>query len=260
MSAQAEAILVTLLREARRSRRLIDRLPDDVMPRDEEAAYRVAARVAEESGLVVGAWKIGATALDNLRDLGAAQPIYGRIAKAAIHDSPCRLTFDDLMTPVDECEFAFVLAKDMPARLTAWTAEAAADQVSTLHPAIEVGERRIARGTPLPIHALIADDSAAGHLVLGEAVADWRRHDLAAETVRFSVNGREERIGHGRDVLGHPLNALAWLANQRATAGQPLQAGDIVTTGSCTGMMPVSKASRHVADFGILGKVEVVFD
>lgn len=260
MSTQAEATLVALLREARRSRRLIDRLPDDAMPRDEDTAYRVAARIAEESGLVVGAWKIGATAPDNLRDLGATQPIYGRIAREAIHGSPCRLKFDELMTPVDECEFAFVLAEDMPAHGTGWTAEAAADRVGTLHPAIEVGERRIARGSPLPIHALIADDSAAGHLVLGNAVADWRRHDLAAAMVRLDVDGREERIGHGRDVLGHPLNALAWLANQRAMAGQPLRAGDVVTTGSCTGMMPVGRASRHVADFGILGKVEVVFD
>ena len=260
MNTQAEATLVALLREARRSRRLIERLPSDVMPLDEDAAYRVAARVAEESGLVVGAWKIGATALDNLRDLGAARPIYGRIAKEAIHGSPCRLKFDDLMTPVDECEFAFVLAEDMPAQGTGWTAETAADRIDTLHPAIEVGERRIARGSPLPIQVLIADDSAAGHLVLGEAVADWRRYDLAAAAVRLSVDGREERMGHGRDVLGHPLNALAWLANQRATAGQPLRAGDIVTTGSCTGMMPVGRASRHVADFGILGRVEVAFD
>lgn len=258
MSTQAEATLVALLREARRTRRLIDRLPGDVMPRDEDTAYRVAARVAEESGLVVGAWKIGATAPDNLRDLGATQPIYGRIARDAIHGSPYRLKFDELMTPVDECEFAFVLSEDMPG--TEWTAETAADRAGALHPAIEVGERRIARGTPLPIHALIADDSAAGHLVLGNAVADWRRHDLAAATVRLGVNGREERMGHGRDVLGHPLNALAWLANRRARAGQPLRASDIVTTGSCTGMMPVDRASRHVADFGILGKVEVAFD
>ena len=59
MNTQAEATLVALLREARHSRRLIERLPNDVMPLDEVAAYRVAARVAEESGLVVGASSSG---------------------------------------------------------------------------------------------------------------------------------------------------------------------------------------------------------
>lgn len=263
-SPEAEAELAALLVEARRTRRLIERLEDRLVPPDEDAAYRVAARVAQQRGETVGAWKIGATALDNLRDLGATQPIYGRVAARAIRQSPCRLRFDELMTPVDECEFAFVLADDLPAqgpRSTGpWSAETLVDRIAALHPAIEVGERRIARTHPVPIAALVADDSAAGHLVLGAAVPDWRRHDLAAAVVTLSIDGVERRRGSGREVLGHPLHALAWLANRRAAEGAPLKAGDIVTTGSCTGMTVIAAGTTHTADFGPLGQVEVSFD
>lgn len=262
--ARAEAELAALLVEARRTRQPIARLEDRLVPPDEDAAYRVAARVAQlrgegQTGEKVGAWKIGATALDNLRDLGASQPIYGRVAARAIRQSPCRLRFAELMTPVDECEFAFVLADDLPAQAEPWSAETLVDRIAALHPAIEVGERRIARTHPVPIAALVADDSAAGHLVLGTAVPDWQRHDLAAAVVTLRIDGVERRRGSGREVLGHPLKALAWLANRRAAEGAPLKAGDIVTTGSCTGMTVIAAGTTHTADFGPLGQVEVSF-
>jgi 2-keto-4-pentenoate hydratase len=255
-----EAELAALLVEARRTRRPIERLADRLVPPDEDAAYRVAALVAqtiEERGSV---WKIGATALDNLRDLGASQPIYGRVAAGAVRPSLCRLRFADLMTPVDECEFAFVLADDLPVRAEPWSADNLSERIAALHPAIEVGERRIARTHPVPIAALIADASAAGHLVLGAAVPDWRRHDLAAATVALRIDGVEHRRGSGREVLGHPLTALVWLANRRAAEGTPLRGGDIVTTGSCTGMTLIAPGTTHTADFGPLGQVEVAFD
>lgn len=256
----AEAELAALLVEARRTRTPIERLPERLVPPDEAAAYRVAARVSEALGEKMGAWKIGATAPDNLRDLGATQPIYGRVAAAALRASPCRLRVADLMTPVDECEFAFVLAGDLPARGAPWSPKSLVERIAALHPAIEVGERRLARGSPLPIAALIADASAAGHLVLGDAVPDWQRHDLAAASVALSIDGTERRRGSGREVLGHPLEALAWLANRRASEGTPLCAGEIVTTGSCTGMTVVAPGTTHVADFGPLGRVVVAFD
>ena len=59
---------------------------------------------------------------------------------------------------------------------------------------------------------------------LGAPVTDWRRLDLAQATARLTINGREIGRGKGGDVMGNPLNALAWLANKLAAAGTPLQA------------------------------------
>ena len=46
------------------------------------------------------------------------------------------------------------------------------------------------------------------------------------------INNCEHSRGVGSDILGHPLEALAWLANHRAGLGRPLRAGTFVMLGS----------------------------
>jgi 2-keto-4-pentenoate hydratase len=46
------------------------------------------------------------------------------------------------------------------------------------------------------------------------------------------INGRAVGTGKGGDILGHPLNALAWLANALAARGRSLGAGEFVLLGS----------------------------
>src|SRR3546814_15728297 len=122
---------------------------------------------------VRGGWKSGATAVDNLHELGAAEPIYGRIPKHAILESPCRIPFDALMTPVLECEFAFRIGKGLPRMDGGWTADNVMEHVESMHSAIEVGERRLSRRQPVPILRLNAAASADGHPALGPAVPAW---------------------------------------------------------------------------------------
>lgn len=66
-------------------------------------------------------------------------------------------------------------------------------------------------------------------------MADWRECDLVVLPGRISVDGEERANGVGGDLLGHPLNALAWLAGSDvAAAFGGLQAGQIVMLGSVT--------------------------
>lgn len=257
--SESEEALIALLLDAHRNRRLIDRVPAHLLPTEEASAYRVAIAVSDRLGMDVGGWKIGATATNNLQELGAARPIVGRVPRRNIVRSPARLPFDMLMTPVQECEFAFELAEDLPARPSGWTAAELVPKIRAMYPAIEIGERRLSRRSAVPILLLIADNSAAGHLVLGAPVAHWQDHDLALSAVSLRIDDVDVATGFGRDVLGHPLNALAWLANEGDLAGRPLMKGDIVSTGSCTGMKPVGRGSMSTADFGPMGKVEVSF-
>src|SRR3546814_15788533 len=114
MDTDAEEALARLLVAARSTRTLIEAVPPHLVPADAASAYRTAQRVAEATGEVRGGWKIGATAVDNLHELGAAQPIYGRITQHAILDITCRIPFDALMTRVLECECAFRTGKGLP--------------------------------------------------------------------------------------------------------------------------------------------------
>ena len=106
--------------------------------------------------------------------------------------------------------------------------------------------------------AMIAGNVWNAGAVLGEPVSDWRRRDLALAQARLSINGRHIGSGIGADVMGHPINALAWLANSLAAAGTPLKRGMIVMTGS---MVPIQypTAGDHISiEVSGLGSAELV--
>ena len=61
-------------------------------------------------------------------------------------------------------------------------------------------------------------------------------------------------------MLGHPLNALTWLANALNDRGLALRAGDCITTGVTTDIYLAEKGDRVVADFGPVGSVELTVE
>ena len=76
----------------------------------------------------------------------------------------------------------------------------------------------------------------------------------------LSIDGEEAASGSGADVLGHPLNTLVWLANDLSRRGIGLQEGQVVTTGTMTGMTPCRPGATAVGDYGPMGTVQVTFE
>jgi 2-keto-4-pentenoate hydratase len=95
-------------------------------------------------------------------------------------------------------------------------------------------------------------------IVVGAPVTNWRRLDLAQLTARLTINGSEIGHGTGGDVMGNPLNALAWLADALAAAGTPLRRGMIVMTGSMVPIQFPSPGDRAVVEVDGLGAAELV--
>jgi 2-keto-4-pentenoate hydratase len=95
-------------------------------------------------------------------------------------------------------------------------------------------------------------------VVLGTPVTDWRTRDLARATARLSINGQEIGSGNGGDVMGHPLNALAWLADKLAAAGTPLRRGMVVMTGSMVPIQYPVASDRVMIEVSGLGSAELV--
>jgi 2-keto-4-pentenoate hydratase len=81
---------------------------------------------------------------------------------------------------------------------------------------------------------------------------------LARAAARLSINGQEIGDGNGGDVMGHPLNALAWLADKLAAAGTPLQRGMIVMTGSMIPIQYPAAGDRVLVEVSGLGTAELV--
>ncbi len=161
---------------------------------------------------------------------------------------------------VIEAEFGFRMAHDLPPTSAPRTKEQVAAAVEGVLPGIEIVDSRFDSWTTVGAPSLIADNACNAAWVHGPVVTDWQRIDLAAHPVQLLVNGKLLREGTGAAVLGHPLNALVWLANSLSARGLGLRAGQYVTTGVTSEVYMAERGDSITADFGLIGKVDLSFD
>ena len=160
---------------------------------------------------------------------------------------------------VGEPEFAFRMARGSAAAIQPYTVQQVLDAVGTLHPAIEIPDSRFSDFVSAGAAQIIADNACAHLFVLGAPTAsNWRALDLVEEKPVIKLRG-QRFIGHGKNVLGDPRIALAWLANELSLLGVTLRAGEVVTTGTCHPPLPIQSGDLFEADFGTIGKVSVGF-
>ncbi len=258
LSVQQET-LARLLEEARRSARQLGSLPDNLVPETVVGAYAVNQAVAQRLGWETLGWKIAGTTDTVRTKLQLQGPIYGRTFRRFACTSPAHFHAAELLDPLVECEFFVTLARDLPPRHQPWTMQEVIDAVDEVHAGIEVAECRYQRAALPPLPAILADGSASGRYVFGDRIDNWRK-GLANIRVRLEVDGVSRREGCGADVMGDPLRPLWWLAEERRRWGDGLRAGETISTGSMTGMLPVRGGQRVRARFGNIGTVEIAFD
>jgi 2-keto-4-pentenoate hydratase len=83
--------------------------------------------------------------------------------------------------------------------------------------------------------------------------------DIAGQEVALLIDGKARRTGSAAASLDHPIVPLTWLANELSRTGVGLKAGQMVSTGTLTGMLAPRAGETHVADFGPFGSVSVTF-
>jgi 2-keto-4-pentenoate hydratase len=228
-------------------------------PRDRTAGYAIQAAIERTSAKPLLGWKIAATSEAGQKHINVDGPMAGRIlAETVIPDGGTASMKGNEMR-VGEPEFAFRMAKDLPPRSQPYTVQQVLDAVGTLHPAIEIPDSRFADFVGAGAPQIIADNACAHLFVLGApASANWRALDLVEERPIIALRGKHY-TGHGKNVLGDPRIALAWLANELRQLGLTLKAGQIITTGTCHPPLPIQSGDVFAADFGSLGKVSVGF-
>jgi 2-keto-4-pentenoate hydratase len=238
----------------------IGALEDAIRPHSRTEGYAIQAVLERYSREKLFGWKIAATSEAGQRHINVAGPLAGRIlAETVLPDGGMAPMAGNEMR-VAEPEFAFRMGKDLPPRATPFSVAEVLDAVATLHPAIEIPDSRFGDFVSAGEAQLIADNACAHLFVLGQATtADWRARDLIEERPRITMRG-QHYVGHGKNVLGDPRAALAWLANELRSLGLTLRAGEVVTTGTCHPPLPIASGDRMDADFGVLGKVSVGFE
>jgi 2-keto-4-pentenoate hydratase len=221
------------LHEARLRRHPIQALPAHIAPRTEAEGAAVQRALAGRTGAgSPGGFKIGATAQRMQEYLGLQGPAAGFMALSNLLHSGITVRFADFIHPGVECELAVRLARDLPPGPC--TAEQAADAVGDLIAGIEIVENRYGELLELGLPTLIADQVFHAAAVLGEPdTRDWRSLDLGALRGDLVVDGHRRGEGVGADLMGHPMNCLAWLAGSAvAAAFGGLRAGQVIMLGS----------------------------
>ena len=234
-----------------------DELPAAIRPATREEGYAIQALVERHTAKMRFGWKIAATSSAGQAHINVDRPLAGRLLAENVFASGARLPFGANHMRVAEAEFAFRMGRDLPPQASQYERAEILEAVEALHPAIEIPDSRYNDFTKVGAPQLIADNGCAHLFVLGPAAsATWRSIDLIGHPVR-AANGALRHDGNGGRVLGDPLVALTWLANELSSLGITLNRGEVVTTGTCVTPLPIAPGDEVVADFGSLGELTV---
>jgi 2-keto-4-pentenoate hydratase len=252
------------LRRQHTQRELFKGLSGELALGSVETAYQVqdayVARLLQERGTTLRGYKIAITT-PAMRDMvGFDDSVSGRLCADQIVQSGHTISPGAYGRLIVEFEIAFQLARDLPAVKAPWTGATIFEHVECAYPALEIADDRGADYSVLnqSILTLVADNAWNQGLVLGAGVKNLDRDFLRDVQGIAFIDGKEVGRGTGRDVLGHPLDALAWLANHLRDRGLSLKQGDIVTTGSLVkSQFPTSKSRIF---FSLPGFGEVSLD
>jgi 2-keto-4-pentenoate hydratase len=250
------------LREARRTARCLEPVAPNWVPADIGQAMRLQCAVSTDLGRVRG-WKISGLTADQRRAMGVATPLAAPLLEPWLRPSgDAAFTRSQFVRPRLECEFAFELSADLPTRAGGYTRSQVEAAIGALRIGVEVVDSRLTPGSPVLME--LADDLNNGAYVVGPASAGWREVRYAEQPIALRWNDgkttAEIASGNGQPILdGDPFGAVVLLANLPGLHPHGLRAGDIVTTGSCTGAVAVPGAGDYEADFGALGSVRLRF-
>jgi 2-keto-4-pentenoate hydratase len=195
----------------------------------QDALHRLMADAGR--GEIAG-WKIALTSKAMQQMTGVDQPAAGAIFSTVVHPSPARLGLAAYHHLGVEFEVAVRLGDGLPASGGPWTRASVADRIAACLPAFELIEDGDADYTTLDAFTLVAQNTWNGGVVLGAPVTAWRGVDLETAVTRCWLNEQPAGQGKTGDALGHPFEAVAWLANLLNRRGRALDRDMIVLTGS----------------------------
>lgn len=242
---------------ARLGRRRLGRLEGATTLEDGYAVQgRANAVLAASLGPVVG-HKIGGTTAAMRRYLNLPEPIAGEIFATTVVADGATVRRQDYLRLGIETEIAVRLGRTLSASAAPYGREEVADVVAAVMAAIELVDDRYEDFVAVGPATVIADNAFDAGSILGPELEDWRALDLGCLQARTLRDGAIVAEGLSDSLYGHPLDALAWLANRRAALGLDLPAGTFVSLGSITPVQWVDTPGKFAIEVEALGGLTV---
>ena len=187
--------------------------------------------------------KIGLTSKGMLEQLGADQPDYSYLLDYMLIPEGSPAKMGQLISPRIEGEIAFIMGEDLegpgvtPADVqnaTAWVV-----------PCFEICDCRYV-DWKVGVRDTIADMAGASRFMIGSGAK--RPNEVNLRNIGMIVEKNGELVGTaaGAEVMGSPLNSMAWLANKLAEFDTGLKKGDIVLSGSFIKAFPAAAGDVFV--------------
>jgi len=238
--AQAAAHLI----DARRTGRLLDALPASCKPETLEDAFAIQDATVAALGETVAGWKVS---------IVDGRTVYGAIMASRVFESGAHIEAAKMPLLGVEAEIAFRFARDLPPGKYSYVDVANAVAAFA---AIEIVDSRFRTYPDLPIMDRNADCVSNGGFVRGPGAAHWRTLDLANIAVTLTIGSQAIVRRNGGHPAGDPLLPAVALVN--ALPGG-VKAGQIVTTGTYTGLNFAKPGQAVAATFEGFGTVAVSF-
>lgn len=264
MTPDAIEQAATAIADNRLNRNRLDSLDPAIRPADLHDAYAVQERLnailrARGLGKLVG-YKIGCTTPVMQEYMNIHEPAFGEVFESMVFHGHAELAHADFVEPGVETEIAVTLAHDLPASGAPYSQDSVRAAVGAAMVSIELVDARYRDYRELDTPTMAADNFFNAAVVLGAPLEDWQGFDLAGAEASIMLNGTELGRGFGSLIMGHPLEALAWLANRLAERGRHLKAGEFVTLGSVIPTHWVAKGDRIDHEIPGLGSVSITLD
>jgi len=219
------------------------------------AIQRALERALCERGDRVVGWKAGFTNAALQERYGVREPVLGFLLGSGVFSSGDAVPLSRFVSVGLEVEVGFIMGADLAG--PGVTTSSALLAVAGAIPCFELIDFRLS-GKPKGMD-VVADGVYANAMVLGGPLMPVQGLDLALEGVVYEENGQRMATATAAEVMGNPLNSLAWLANALGRLGDQLRAGDLVLTGSISKVFRPKAGDAVRATFTRIGSVSCRF-
>lgn len=253
-------VLARELIEAERSKQPVAPFTERYADLTVTDAYRIQLEVMKkkksEGRRVIGK-KVGLTSVAMQKMLGVDEPDYGHLLDDMRVSDGEKVNISELVSPKVEAEIGFILAQDLVGANITYLDVLMATQYVV--PTLEIIDSRIA-DWKIQLIDTVADNGSSAKVVVGNKLSTLDGLDLRSVGMALYNHGELLSTGSGAAALGHPAQAIAWLANKLHEFGIPLKARELILPGALSGAVTVKQGDTITAHFGPLGSVSVTFE
>ncbi|WP_151640393.1 2-keto-4-pentenoate hydratase [Corynebacterium sp. 11A] len=257
MNDAKEKVAAALL-EAYDTKEAIEPPRNTIPDLDLDGAYVIQQwqeRALKEQGRTILGRKIGLTSIAMQRQLGVDSPDFGFFTDQQLFHDGDHIDVSQFIAPKVEPELAFKINRDLGADATF---DEVVDAVEEAYLAVEIIDSRV-QNWDIRLVDTVADNASCAAVILSSNPVDIPIGQLAEVEAEMTVGEGAPQSGIGSAVMGHPLKPLVWLAGVLAEQGTPLQAGEIILTGSFCGAAAVHAGESVRVDYGKYGTLTATF-